>query len=81
MRGRDPAGEGTDVEPILKAGNVAAVDLNQDGLRYFDYHHTPEDTLDRIDPAQLRQNVAAWATVLAIVADAPEEIGPVPPRS
>lgn len=80
VRGRDPAGEGTDVEPILKAGNVAAVDLNQDGLRYFDYHHTPEDTLDRIDPAQLRQNVAAWTTMLAIVADAPEDIGPVPPR-
>ena len=80
VRGREPAGEGTDVGPILKAGNVAAVDLNQDGLRYFDYHHTPEDTLDRIDPEQLRQNVDAWATMLAIVADAPEEIGPVERR-
>ncbi len=81
VRGRDPAGEGTDVEPILSAGKVAAVDLNQDGTRYFDYHHTPEDTLDRVDPVQLRQNVAAWATMLAVVADAPEEIGPVSPRS
>ena len=81
VRGRDPAGEGTDVEPILKAGQVAAIDMNQDGLRYFDYHHTPEDTLDRIDPAQLRQNVAAWTTMLAIVADAPEDIGPVAPRA
>jgi hypothetical protein len=77
VRGRDPAGEGTDVEPILKANGVAAVDMNQDGLRYFDYHHTPEDTLDRIDPVQLRQNVAAWTTMLAVVADAPEDIGPV----
>ena len=43
------------------------ISLNQDGTRYFDYHHTPDDTLDKIDPAQLRQNVAAWTTVLAML--------------
>ncbi|MGS3087684.1 peptidase M28 family protein, partial [Escherichia coli] len=59
---------------------VAAVDLNQDGTRYFDTHHTPDDTLERIDPVQLRQNVAAWTTMLGVVANAPEEIGPVTPR-
>ena len=79
VRGSDVAGDGTDVEPTLKTG-VPAVDLNQSGLRYFDWHHTPEDTLDRIDPAQLAQNVAAWTTMLAIVADAPEEMGPVTPK-
>ena len=51
-----------------------AIDLNQDGTRYFDYHHTPDDTLDKIDPAQLRQNVAAWTAMLAAAADAPEPI-------
>ena len=60
------------------ATGVAGVDLNQSGLRYFDTHHTPDDTLERVDPEQLRQNVAAWTTMLAVVADAPEEIGPVP---
>ncbi|MFA5965406.1 MAG: M20/M25/M40 family metallo-hydrolase [Sphingomonas sp.] len=79
VRGTAVAGDGTDVEPTLATG-VAAVDLNQSGLRYFDWHHTPEDTLDRIDPAQLAQNVAAWTAMLAIVADAPEEIGPVTPK-
>lgn len=79
VRGTMVAGDGTDVEPTLATG-VAAVDLNQSGLRYFDWHHTPEDTLDRIDPAQLAQNVAAWTAMLAIVADAPEEIGPVTPK-
>jgi Zn-dependent M28 family amino/carboxypeptidase len=74
------AGEGTDIEPIAERNAVAAVGLNQDGLRYFDYHHTPEDTLDRVDPAQLAQNAAAWATMLAVIADAPEDIGPVPRR-
>jgi hypothetical protein len=57
---------GTDVEPTINAG-APWISLGQDGTRYFDYHHTPDDTLDKIDPAQLRQNVAAWATVLAIL--------------
>jgi hypothetical protein len=36
--------------------------------------------LDRVDPAALRQNVAAWTAMLAVVANAPEAIGPVSPR-
>ena len=79
VRGPGVAGDGTDVGPTLKTG-VPAIDLNQDGTRYFDWHHTPEDTLDRIDPAQLQQNVAAWTTMLAVVADAPEAMGPVVPK-
>ena len=79
VRGNEVAGDGTDVGPTLRQG-VAAIDMNQSGLHYFDWHHTPEDTLDRIDPEQLAQNVAAWATMLAVVADAPEEIGPVTPK-
>ena len=31
------------------------------------HYHTPDDTLDKIDPAQMRQNVAAWTTVLAVL--------------
>ncbi len=79
VRGTETPHGGTDVEPTIDQG-VAAVDLNQSGLRYFDWHHTPEDTLDRIDPEQLRQNVAAWATMLAIVANAPEAIAPATQR-
>jgi carboxypeptidase Q len=58
--------DGTDVEPTITAG-APWISLNQDGMRYFDYHHTPDDTLDKIDPAQLRQNVAAWTAVLAVL--------------
>jgi hypothetical protein len=79
LRGREAADAGTDLGPWVRGG-VAAVDLNQDGTRYFDYHHTPDDTLDKIDPAQLRQNVAAWTAMLAAAADAPEAIAGVPPR-
>jgi len=58
--------DGTDVEPTINAG-APWISLNQDGTRYFDWHHTPDDTLDKIDPVQLRQNVAAWTAMLAIL--------------
>jgi hypothetical protein len=74
---REPAGAGADLGHWARAG-VAAIDLNQDGTRYFDYHHTPDDTLDKVDPAQLRQNVAAWTAMLLEVANAPEAIAAVP---
>jgi hypothetical protein len=73
VRAREKGGDGADIAPLVKAG-VAAVDLNQSGTRYFDYHHTPEDTLERIDKEQLRQNVAAWTAMLAVVANAPEAL-------
>ncbi|MCR5871993.1 M28 family peptidase [Sphingomonas sp. J344] len=75
-RGRTPAGGGADIAALVASG-VAGIDLQQDGSRYFDLHHTPDDTLDKVDPAQLRQNVAAWTAMLAVVANAPEEIGSV----
>ena len=57
---------GSDIGPMVADG-LPGVALKQDGTRYFDYHHTPDDTLDKVDPAQLRQNVAAWTTVLAVL--------------
>ena len=69
VRGADKANGGTDVEPIIARQKLAVVDLDSDGTRYFDLHHTPEDTLDKIDPVQLQQNVDAWTAVLAIVAN------------
>ena len=64
--------DGSDIGPMLADGHPG-VGLNQDGTRYFDLHHTPDDTLDKVDPAQLRQNVAAWTTVLAILSGPIEE--------
>lgn len=54
---------------IARDQKTAIIDLQQDGTRYFDLHHTPDDTLDKIDKAQLRQNVAVWTTVVAILAN------------
>ncbi|WP_106639288.1 M28 family peptidase [Allosphingosinicella vermicomposti] len=67
---------GSDIGP-LSASGVPTIELQQDGTRYFDLHHTPDDTLDKVDPEQLRQNVAAWTTMLAVTANAKVEFGPV----
>ncbi|MDO6413117.1 M20/M25/M40 family metallo-hydrolase [Sphingomonas sp. BIUV-7] len=80
-RGRDAAHGGTDVEPIAAAQGAPVIDLSQDTTRYFDIHHTADDTLDKVDPEQLRQNVAAWTAVLAIAAEDAEELGPVSPTA
>lgn len=59
---------------IARDQKTAIIDLQQDGTRYFDLHHTPDDTLDKIDPVQLRQNVAVWTQVAGILANEPESI-------
>jgi len=58
---------GADIGGLGRDGGVPMVDVRQDGTRYFDWHHTPDDTLDKIDPVQLRQNVAAWTAMLAVL--------------
>jgi Zn-dependent M28 family amino/carboxypeptidase len=70
--------DGSDIGPMIEDG-LPAVGLSQDGTRYFDIHHTPDDTLDKVDPAQLRQNVAAWAAMLATLSGGIEP-GPKRPK-
>lgn len=65
--------DGSDIEPLLDAG-LPGVGLSQDGTYYFDVHHTPDDTLDKVDPEALRQNVAAWTAMLGVLA------GPIEPE-
>ena len=36
---------------------------------YFDFHHTPADTLDKIDPKELAQSTAAVAALAYAIAD------------
>jgi len=74
--GNNEGGAGSDIAPLGATG-VPVVNLRQDGMRYFDLHHTPDDTLDKVDPVQLRQNVAAWTAMLAVVANDGTELGPV----
>jgi len=67
------ASGGADIN-ILRDQGGAIIDLQQDGTRYFDLHHTPDDTLDKIDKAQMRQNVAVWTMVAGVLAN---EAGPI----
>lgn len=67
--GDNNAGPGPDLIPLRARTNVPLVELSQDGSDYFDLHHTPDDTLDKIDPAALRQNVAAWVTFAYLAAE------------
>jgi hypothetical protein len=63
----EPARYGGDDIAGLVAAGAPLVNFGQDASRYFDWHHSSEDTLDKIDPAQLNQNVAAWAAFLYIM--------------
>jgi len=65
---RRPAlGGGDDIRELQKGG-VPVVSLRQDGLDYFDTHHTADDTLDKIDPKQLGQAVAVWTAFTYLAA-------------
>jgi len=63
-----PAHAGADIAGLEESG-VPVVALNQDASRYFDYHHTADDTLNKVRPDELAQNVAAWTSFLYLVAD------------
>ena len=64
---------GADIN-IARDQKTAVIDLQQDGTRYFDLHHTPDDTLDKLDQLQLRQNVAVWTQVAGNLANEPKNI-------
>lgn len=65
---------GADLIPMRRAG-MAVFGLKQDASTYFDYHHTANDTLDKVDPESMAQNVAAWIVVTALAAEAGHDFG------
>ncbi len=66
--GGNKAHGGPDLMFLARAG-MPVVTLKQNGWDYFDLHHTPNDTLDKIDPVELQQNIAAYAAFLYLVAE------------
>ncbi len=73
--GSEVPGGGPDIIPLVAKG-VPTIRLNQNGMDYFDLHHTPDDTLDKIDPDELAQNVAAYAATIYLIADSDAEFRP-----
>jgi carboxypeptidase Q len=64
---------GADISPMEPAG-VPTVGLDTDGRTYFDIHHTEADTLDKVDPAALADDVAAVAALAYVVADLADRV-------
>lgn len=71
---------GPDIGPSAEKG-LAWARLAQDGTDYFDLHHTPDDTFDKIDPKALAQNVAAYAVFAYLAASAEGDFGSQPSAS
>ena len=60
IRGGNQSGGGPDIIPLQRLGMPVAR-LDQNGEDFFEFHHTPNDTFDKIVPEEMAQNVAAWA--------------------
>jgi carboxypeptidase Q len=59
-----------DIAPLVEEG-VPGLGLDVEASRYFWYHHTDGDTLDKLDPAEVARCVALMAVVAYVVADLP----------
>jgi hypothetical protein len=66
--GDNRANGGPDIG-VLRVAGVPVVTPQQDGRDYFDYHHTPDDTFDKINPESFRQNVAVYAVFTWLAAE------------
>ncbi len=70
-------GGGADIGPIMQLG-VPGMGLNVDGTRYFWFHHSEADTLDKLDPHEVALCVATMAVMAYVIADLPEPLPRAP---
>jgi len=66
-------GGGADISPLTSEG-IPSLSLQTVGVRYFDWHHTEADTMDKVRLEDLRLNIAAMAVMTYILADMPETL-------
>jgi carboxypeptidase Q len=66
-------GGGADIGPLMVQG-VPGMGLAVDGTRYFWYHHSPADTIDKLDPREVALCTAALAVMAYVVADLAEPL-------
>ena len=71
---------GPDLGPSVPYG-LPWAELQQDGSDYFDYHHTANDTLDKVNAKDLDQQVAAYAVLAYMAAETDVDIAPDPPKA
>jgi carboxypeptidase Q len=68
-----PGGGGSDIEPLMQTG-VPGMGLNVEDARYFWYHHSDADTLDKLDPDDVARCVATMAVMAYVIADLPDPL-------
>ena len=68
---------GADLTYLLPSG-VPSLGLLLDASDYFDYHHTANDTFDKIDSRILDRSTAALAAAAWVLADAPDRLERIP---
>ena len=67
-------GGGADIGPISTLGKVPMMAYSGDSTKYFTIHHTPADTVDRIEPQEVSRAAAALAAMIYVVADMPQAL-------
>jgi carboxypeptidase Q len=68
-----PSGGGADIGPSVQQANIPALSLDVEG-NYFLIHHTPADTIDKIDPLDIARSSAAVAIMSYVIAEMPERL-------
>jgi carboxypeptidase Q len=68
------SGGGADVSPLAAAASVPTLSLDVDGARYFIYHHTQADTIERLSAEDLASGSAAVAVMAYVLADLPQRL-------
>jgi len=64
---------GADVLKLVRGG-VPVMHLEVDRKKYFWFHHTDADTIDKLVPAEFNRCVAAMAVMAYVIADLPETL-------
>jgi len=67
-------GGGADIGPSVQEAHIPALSLDVDGSKYFLIHHTPADTIDKIDPVEMAKCAATVAVMAYVVADLPQRL-------
>ena len=67
-------GGGADIGPSVQEAHIPAMSLDVDGSKYFLIHHTPADTIDKIDPVEMAKCAAVVAVMAYVIADLPQRL-------
>jgi Zn-dependent M28 family amino/carboxypeptidase len=68
---------GADISRLILSG-IPLFSVSQDASRYFDWHHTSNDTFDKIEPESLDRMTAAVAAFAYVAASVPEPFERIP---